>query len=334
MSGNSINPKAIPKKTLYTGAVMPAIGFGTFGSDHTPADAVAQAVKGALSIGYRHFDCASVYQNEAEIGAVLGEALSSDTVSRDELWITSKIWNDMHGPGKVIESCRRSLADLQLDCLDLYLVHWPFRNYHPPGCNKDERSPHARPYNHEEYMETWHQMEQLQREGLVRHIGASNMTITKMDLLLRDADIKPACCELELHPHFQQPRLFHYLTERGIQPIGFSPLGSPNRPERDREPDDSSPLEDPVITKIAEARGAHPAVICLKWAVQRGQVPIPFSTNQQNYYANLKAVTESPLTEGEMSAIASIDRNCRLIKGHVFLWKEAADWQELWDETP
>ncbi len=318
---------------LSSGAWMPMIGLGTFGSDHASAENVADAVRGALSAGYRHLDCASVYQNEPEIGAVLADLFSSGILKREDVWVTSKVWNDMHGSGDVKRSCRRSLKDLGIEYLDLYLVHWPFRNYHPPGCDKSARSPEARPYHHEKYMETWFQMEQLMREGLVRHIGASNMTIPKMELLLRDASVRPACCELELHPHFQQPALCSFLKEQSIQPIGFAPLGSPNRPLRDRDPGDSEPMRDPVIMNIAENHGIHPALVCLKWAVQRGQVVIPFSTERRKYLSNLHAVTEDPLTENEMESIASIDKNCRLIKGHVFLWEGAKGWQELWDES-
>ena len=135
---------------------------------------------------------------------------------------------------------------------------------------------------------------------------------------------------MELHPHFQQPELFQYCLDNNIVPIGFCPIGSPNRPDRDRTPDDTSPTEDPVILEIAERHNVHPAVVCIKWAVQRGQVPIPFSTTPRNYTANLKAVTEDPLTDEEMAAINSIDRNCRLIKGQVFLWEGAESWEDLW----
>jgi len=187
------------------------------------------------------------------------------------------------------------------------------------------------PYNHENYMKTWRQMERLMERGLVRHIGNSNMTIPKLKLLLRDAKIKPAANEMELHPHFQQPELFHFCLENQIVPIGYSPIGSPRRPERDRTPDDTVDIEDPVIVKIANRLNVHPAVVCIKWAAQRGQIPIPFSIRPEQYLSNLKAVITQPLTEEEMREIATIDKNNRLIKGQVFLWEGAKDWQDLWD---
>ena len=223
------------------------------------------------------------------------------------------------------------LSDLQIDYLDLYLIHWPFPNHHPPGCDVASRSPHAVPYIHENYMRTWRKMEELVDRGLVRHIGTSNMTVPKMRLLLRDARIKPVANEMELHPHFQQPEFFRYLIENGIQPIAFSPIGSPARPERDRTPEDTSPLEDPAICQIARRLGVHPAVVCIKWAVQRGQIPIPFSANPRNILGNLLAVTGEPLTQEDMSTIEKLDRNCRLIKGQVFLWKDNQSWEDLWD---
>jgi diketogulonate reductase-like aldo/keto reductase len=307
---------------------MPAVGLGTFGSDHVSASQVAEAVKGAAEVGYRHFDCASVYGNEAEIGAAF-EAILRSGVKREELWITSKLWNDMHGEEDVVASCRKSLKDLRLDYLDLYLVHWPFPNFHAPGCEVSSRSPDAKPYIHANYMKTWRAMERLVEMGLVRQIGSSNMTIPKLKLLLRDARIKPAVNEMELHPHFQQPEFFRFVVENGIEPVGYCPLGSPGRPERDRTPEDTAPTEDPVIVKIAERHGVNPAAVCIKWAVQRGQTPIPFSVH--HYRANLECVTGDPLTEEEMGEIASLDRNCRLIKGQVFLWKDGQTWEALWD---
>jgi diketogulonate reductase-like aldo/keto reductase len=326
---DAVDPELVPQRILSTGAAMPAIGLGTFGSDHVSPQEVAGAVQGAAEAGYRHFDCASVYGNEPQIGFVFERLLHSG-LQRKDLWITSKVWNDKHQD--VIASCEKSLADLRLDYLDLYLVHWPFPNHHPPGCDVSARNPNAVPYIHENYMRTWRQMEDLVDRGLVLQIGTSNMTIPKMELLLRDARIKPVVNEMELHPHFQQPEFFRYLRDNGIAPIGFSPIGSPARPERDRTPEDTVPTEDPVIVRIAARLGVHPAVVCIKWAVQRGQTPIPFSVHRRNYLANLRAVTCDPLTAEEMQAIEKIDRNCRLIKGQVFLWKDGQSWEDLWDE--
>lgn len=325
-----VDPNSIPQKRLYTGAEIPNIGLGTFGSDAVSGEQVADAVLGAAAVGYRHFDCASVYGNENLIGHSFNQIMAGG-VQREELWVTSKLWNDKHAEADVIPSCRQSLADLQVGYLDLYLVHWPFPNYHPPKCDVSMRNPNARPYIHADFMRTWRQMEALVDMGLVRHIGVSNMTIPKLELVLRDARIKPACHEMELHPHFQQQELFQYVVAHDILPIGYSPLGSPGRPERDRTPEDTVDTEDPVIVAIATRLGVHPAVVCLKWAIQRGQLPIPFSVKRQNYMSNLRAVISAPLTPEDMRAIATINKNCRLIKGQVFLWKDGQSWEDLWD---
>lgn len=329
-SGQSIDPSTVPRRRLYTGASMPAIGLGTFGSEHVSAQEVADAVRYAADAGYRHFDCASVYRNEAEIGQALRSILASG-LKRSDLWITSKLWNDKHAEADVIPSCQQSLADLGIEYLDMYLVHWPFPNFHPPHCDVSSRSPDAKPYIHEQFMRTWRQLEKLVDLGLVRHIGTSNMTIAKLELLLRDVRIRPAVNEMELHPHFQQPRLFNYVRSNGIEPVGYSPIGSPGRPLRDRTGDDTVDVEDPVLVEIAERLGVHPAVVCIKWAVQRGQTPIPFSTNPRNILGNLRATVTEPLTAADMAAIAAIDRNCRLIKGQVFLWRDNQSWEDLWD---
>jgi alcohol dehydrogenase (NADP+) len=328
VAADAIDPALVPQRTLYTGASLPAIGLGTFGSDYADPERIAAAVEGAIAVGYRHLDCASVYGNERQIGLVL-QRLFDSGLRRDEMWITSKVWNDKHGA--VEAACRQSIADLRCAYLDAYLVHWPFPNFHPPGCSVESRSLDAKPYIHENFMHTWRQMEALVDAGIVRHIGTSNMTIAKLELLLRDARIKPALNEMELHPHFQQPELFDYVRDHGIQPVGYSPIGSPARPERDRAPDDTVDIEDPVVVAIATRLGVHPAVVCIKWAMQRGQIPIPQSVNPANYLANLRGAVSEPLTKEDLRAIAAIDRNCRLIKGQVFLWKPAQSWEDLWD---
>lgn len=325
----AINPNSVPKVTLASGDQIPAVGLGTFGSDNYTADVIADAVKLAVKAGYRHIDCAAVYGNEREIGRALKELFEEGVVTREELWVTSKVWNDMHD--NVVGACQESLDKLGLDYLDLYLVHWPFPNFHAPKVSVESRDPNAKPYIHENYMKVWRAMESLQEAGKVRNIGTSNMTRPKMELLLRDCKIKPACNEMEMHPHFQQPELKKFMEDNGIAVIGFCPIGSPNRPERDKTPDDTVPIEDPVMVEIAKNHGVHPAVICIKWAVQNGQIPIPFSVKPAKFMSNLRAAVEDPLTAEEMEAIRKIDRNCRFIKGQVFTWP-GATWQDLWDE--
>lgn len=319
----------VPKRKLFSGEEIPAVGLGTFGSDKYNAQQVSDAVYGGIKAGYRLIDCAAVYQNEDQIGKVLKKVMDEGVVKREELFITSKVWNDQHE--HVVESCKKSLEDLQLDVIDLFFVHWPFPNYHAPGCDGDSRNPDSKPFSTEEFMNTWRQCEQLVDMGLVRYIGMSNMTVPKLKEVLPLCRIKPAALEMECHPSFQQQELFDYAVANQIQPIGYCPIGSPSRPERDRTAEDVADTQIPEIVEIAKAHNVHPALICLKWAVQRGQIPIPFSVKEPQYVSNLQCATEDPLTEEEMEIIKNADKNCRLIKGQVFLWEGASGWEDLWD---
>ena len=326
---NETDISKLPKRTLHSGEEIPCIGLGTFGSDKYGPEEIAEAVYEGIRIGYRIIDCASVYQNEDLIGKSILRAEAQEIIKRDELFVTSKVWNDMHE--HVRESCEKSLRDLNLDRIDLYFVHWPFPNYHAPGCSGDSRNPDSRPFSVEEFVSTWRQCEKLVDDGLARYIGMSNMTVKKLEAVLPYCEILPAALEMECHPSFQQQELYEYAIEHGIQPIGYCPLGSPSRPERDRTADDIADFQMPEIVEIAKRHNVHPAVICLKWAVQRGQIPIPFSVRKEQLEANLMAAAGDPLTEQEMEQIRLADKNCRLIKGQVFLWEGAGGWEDLWD---
>ncbi|MDE6938680.1 MAG: aldo/keto reductase [Lachnospiraceae bacterium] len=323
-----IDQSVIPKKRLYTGAELPCVGMGTFGSDRVSHEDVSEAAAGAIRCGYRLFDCAACYGNEAQIGTVFQEAFQEKAVERKDLFIMSKVWNDMHRD--VARACKKSIADLACDYLDMYFIHWPFPNYHAPGCDGDARNPDSRPFSVDEFLDTYRQCEALVDQGLIRHIGVSNMTIVKLDAVLPKLRIKPAAAELEMHPAFQQRELKEYLEAHDIVPVGYMPIGSPRRPERDIMEEDIADLEMPEIREIARAHGISPAATALKWAHQNGQIPIPFSVH--HYYENLECMTADPLTEEEMAVIATLERGNRLVKGQVFLWEGARDWHELWDE--
>lgn len=325
------NKNKVPEIQLYTGERIPCIGMGTFGSDKYDAKQISQAVYGAIETGYRLFDCASVYGNEKQIGEVFHKAFRDDLVKREELHITSKVWNDKHSPEALEDSLHQTLKDLQLSYVDTYFIHWPFPNYHAPGCDGDARNPDSKPFSLKSYIKIWRKMEELQKLGLTRNIGMSNMTIPKLEAILPLCQIRPMMLEMELHPSFQQPELFAYAVKNKIQPIGFCPIGSPSRPARDKFPDDVVDVELPAIKEIAEKRGKTPAQVCLAWAIQAGAIPIPFSTTKKHYDDNLKSSFEICLTEEEMKAIKDCDANCRLVKGQVFLWENANGWEDLWD---
>ena len=179
-----IDPKKVPQRILPDGGKMPCVGMGTFGSDKYSPEQISDAVAGAIESGYRLFDCAAVYGNEAQIGQVFKSAFDDGVVTREELFITTKVWNNMHGTGDVLLSMAQSLKDLQLDYVDAFFVHWPFPNYHAPGCSGDSRNPDSKPFYVESFMNTRHQCERLVEMGLTRYIGMSNMTIPKLEAVL------------------------------------------------------------------------------------------------------------------------------------------------------
>ena len=319
----------IPVIPLPGGGTMPCIGMGTFGSDRVTPEDVAGAVRDGLAAGYRMFDCAACYGNEPQIGEVFGTALNAGIVRREELFLMTKVWNDMHR--RVEESCRKSIADLQCGHIDLFFIHWPFPNYHAPFCDVDARNPDSRPFSVDEFLDTYRQCEALVDKGLIRYIGISNMTIPKLEAVWDLLRIPPAACESEIHPTFQQRPLIAWLKEHGVQPIAYMPLGSPRRPERDIMPEDITDLEDPRLKAIAAAHGCSTAAVCLKWSLQMGLVPIPFSVHHGA--DNLMITQMEDLTDAEMDSIRQVEQNNRLVKGQVFLWEGAKDWHDLWDEN-
>ncbi|HSO69138.1 MAG TPA: aldo/keto reductase [Arachnia sp.] len=316
-------------RPLRDGTRIPAIGVGTFGSDRYSASDVAGGVETALEIGYRLVDCAAVYGNENAVGRTLASALSGG-LARDDVFVMSKVWNDHHAPDRVRASVEKSLADLQLDHLDACFIHWPFPNTHAHHAHVDDRDPGARPYLNADFMRTWGALEDLVDEGLVRHAGLSNVTVPKLKLILPECRIQPSLAEIEHHPTLQQGELLQHLMDHDIQVVGYSPLGSPSRPERDRTEADLVDLESSAVVEIAGRRGLTPAQVCVAWAVNRGVVPIPFSVKEHQLRELLQAATVR-LTPQEMNALRGEDRNNRLIKGHVFLWEGAGSWLDLWD---
>ena len=185
---------------LYNGTRIPIIGLGTFGLDHCAHDKVGEAVKFAIENGYRLIDCAKVYSNEAQVGEALESVMQAGTVQRWDLVIISKLANQDHD--QVEQACRQTLKDLRLEYLDMYMIHWPVPNYHAPGCTVDSHDPNAIPFSIDTYMKTWTQMESLVKLGLVKNIACSNMTISKLKLLLERCKIKPVANEMEMHPCF------------------------------------------------------------------------------------------------------------------------------------
>lgn len=289
------------------GDTMAMLGLGTWKS--APGE-VYTAVKEAIRLGYRHIDCAAIYGNEHEVGRALAECFSDGTVKREELWITSKLWNDKHAQEDVIPALQKTLSDLRLDDLDLYLVHWPValkKGVTFPRSGQDMLSLDAAPLS-----ATWKGMEDAVAKKLCRHIGVSNFGIRKLLDLSATAKIKPEVNQIELHPYLPQRELVETCVAQGVHVTAYSPLGSPDRPAGLKKADAPVLLEDPIITEIAKEKGITPAQVLLAWALARNTSVIPKSVNPERMRQNLAAASIT-LTDEDLLRIAGIDRNERYV---------------------
>jgi len=313
--------------SFANGDSMPLLGLGTWKSE--PGQVTA-AVREAIRLGYRHIDCASIYGNEQEVGQAIRAAIHDGEVSREQLWITSKLWCNALGRDLVEPALRRTLADLQLDWLDLYLIHWPVPIR--PGVAFPSSAQDLLPPDDALIRSTWEGMEAVLEEGLTRHIGVSNVSSRKLHDLLDHCRIRPEVNQVELHPLLQQPDLVADCRAAGIHITAYSPLGSLDRPAAIKAADEPVLLENPVIGAIASERGCTPAQVLLAWHVQRGISTIPKSVTPARLRENL-AAAEIELSQADLKRIAALDQNIRLVNGSFWLL-EGGPWtlQSLWDE--
>lgn len=302
-------------RILNTGAKMPRLGLGTW---NAPQDKVGQAIKYAvLENGYRHIDCAAVYHNEKEIGESLKKVFSAGVVKREEIFVTSKLWNHAHARENVAAACKNSLRDLELEYLDLYLVHW--------GVAVSKMAKYSELVDSSGFLitekipirETWEAMEELLQSGLVKAIGVANFTAPMLIDLLSYAKITPAMNQIELHPYLQQTALVEFCQYKNIAVTAYSPLGSPGG----MNVGDPRPvlLHDKTIAEIALRHHRTPAQVVIRWAIQRNTIPIPKSITPERIRENSN-VFDFELSGEEMEKIKMLDRNIRYVDPEEW-WK-------------
>lgn len=301
---------------------MPAVGLGLWKIEKS---ATADVVRDAIEIGYRHLDSAADYGNELEVGQGISKALNEGLCSREELWITSKLWNTYHRPEHVEAACRKTLSDLGVDYLDLYLIHFPislafvdFETRYPPEWLFDPGAAEPRMQIEPVPLSaTWQAMEDLQRKGLVKNIGVCNYNTALLHDLMAYAEIKPAMLQIESHPYLTQEALLHAAADYGISVTAFSPLGALSYVALDMAQENESVLTKEVVIAAAQRLGRSPAQVVLRWGIQRGTAVIPKTVNPDRLRENL-ALFDFELSNDEMDAIGALNLNRRFNDPGVF----------------
>jgi alcohol dehydrogenase (NADP+) len=299
---------------LRDGTEMPALGLGTWKSETGEVYGV---------------DCAAIYLNEEDVGRALSDAFAAGDARREDIWITSKLWNDSHAPRDVQPALETSLKKLQLEYLDLYLIHWPVALRR--GTLLPRTPEEFIPLSELPLESTWEAMLQVSSAGLARQVGVSNFNPAKIERVRTATGQTPSVNQVELNPYLQQDDLVAACKEMGVAVTAYSPLGSPDSAAMMGREDDVLLTENPTIVRIAEARGATPGQVLISWALHRGTSVIPKSVNPGRIVENLGA-EDVALSPDDMRAIAALDRNARFVDGRFWFLGETYSAETLWDE--
>ncbi|KAJ0170125.1 hypothetical protein K1T71_014053 [Dendrolimus kikuchii] len=303
-----------PLLKLNDGRSIPALGLGTWlgfakagGRVKPKGDEVEMAVKWAIDAGYRHIDTAYIYDTEAQVGKALKEKLAEGVVKREDIFITTKLWNNKHAKEDVLPALRESLRILNLDYVDLYLIHWPIPLY-PNGS-----------ISNVDYLDTWQGMIEAKAQGLAKSIGVSNFNQQQLDRLVSLSSVKPAVLQVEINLNLQQPALLDYCRSQDIKVTGYTPFGSlfHNKAEPDAPP---PRIDDQSLLKIADKYNKTVPQIALRYLVELGVIPIPKSVTKSRVEQNLQ-VFDFSLTQAEKDLLRGFDRHYRTIAAKF--WKDS-----------
>lgn len=311
--------------TFKNGDEVDAIGLGTWKSEKGK---VEEAVYTALKTGYTHIDCALVYGNEAEVGRGIKKALNEGVLTREDLFVTSKLWNNAHKKEDVMPALQQSLHDLNLDYLDLYLIHWPvaFR----PGLEDF-------PQGDEDYLsldevpviETWNAMIDAKNQGFVKHLGVSNFSQKKLEDLMSQTDHAPEMNQVELHPLLQQDKLLDYCKNNLIHLTAYSPLGSGDRISEMKADNEPNMLENDTIKTISDKHKCTPAQVLIAFHLHRNTATIPKSTNAGRIKENFESA-DIQFDEEDLNMLKSLDENFRYVNGKFF--ENNSKYSNIYDE--
>ncbi|KAH3890236.1 1,5-anhydro-D-fructose reductase-like [Dreissena polymorpha] len=297
--------------TLRGGLKMPALGLGTYAPKEGD-DEVFEAVMAAVKAGYRSLDCAAIYRNERAVGSAIKKHIVQGGIQREDLFITSKLWNTCHRPDLVRASLKKSLDDLGVKYLDLYLIHWPMaymegEEFMP----RDENGKVV--FSDVDYVDTWKALEDCVDEGLVRNIGVSNFSSRQLQRVLDVARIKPQVNQVECHLHLQQERLLDFCNKNGVVLTAYSPLGAPGTfGAPGSQSEQFVPvLQEPKVLEIAKTKNKTPAQVILRFLLQLGVSAVPKSVKPERIQENYQ-VFDFSLSEEEMQALKGLNKDVRL----------------------